>query len=106
MNQQQKLQSFETFQVFIMGTTVYLVCIVVAPLAQPAVAQGDNITLPITYTGQVVQGDDSQSCPSVEQKEMVRNEVDNATQTLLRESVVPALQATISCGGCSLPQHV
>ena len=91
------------------------VCIAVASfvvLAQPAVAsfvvsfqpagtQGANTTLPLTYPGQVLRGDGSQSetCPSVEQREIVRNEVDNATKRLLQESVVPALQLTIFCGG-------
>ena len=88
----------------IMCFTVNLlsVCIAVASFAvlvQLAVAQGANTTLPLTYPGQVLQGDVSQTCPSEGQLEMVRNEVDNATQRLLRESVVPALQATIFCGG-------
>ena len=85
-----------------MGTFVYLVCIVVASfavLAQSAVAQGANTTLPITYPGQVLQGDGSQSCPSGEQREIARNVVKNATRGLLRESVVPALQQNFSCGG-------
>ena len=69
-----------------MGTFVYLVCIAVASftiLAQPAVAQGANAQPPLTYPGQVLQGDGSQTCPSEEQREMVRNEVDNATLSLL-----------------------
>ena len=88
----------------VMGTFVYqyLICIVVAAtfavLVQPAVAQGVNTTLPLTSTGQVLQGDGSQTCPSEEQREGVRNEVDNTTLSLLRESVVPLLQ-TFSCGG-------
>ena len=52
---------------FIMETLVYLVFIVVASftvLLQPAVAQGANTTLPLTYPGQVLQGDGSQTCPS------------------------------------------
>ena len=51
-----------------MGTLVYFVCIAVASfavLAQPAVAQGANTTLPLT--GQVLQGESSQICPSEEQ---------------------------------------
>ena len=89
-----------------MGT---LLCIAVASfavLAQPAVAQGVNTTLPLTYPGQVVQGDGSQTCPSEEQREIVRNEVKNTTRRLLRESVVPILQANMTqlptehpCGG-------
>ena len=53
-----------------METLVYLVCIAVASfavLAQPAVAQGANTTLPLTYPGQVLQGDGSQICSSEEQ---------------------------------------
>ena len=38
-----------------------------AVLAQPAVAQGANTTFPLTYPGQVLQGDSSQICPSEEQ---------------------------------------
>ena len=82
-----------------MKTFIYLVIIAVASfavLAQPAVAQGANTTLPITYPGQVLQGDGSQSCPSEEQREIARNEVKNATRGLLRGSVVPLLQP---CGG-------
>ena len=80
------------------------ICIAVASfviLAQPAVAQGANTTLPLTYSGQVLQGDGSQTCPSEEQREMLRNEINNATQSLLRESVVPQLstQPSYSCGG-------
>ena len=84
-----------------METVIYLVCIAVASftvLAQPAVAQGANGTLPITYSGEVVPGDGSQTCPSEEQLEIERNKVDNATLSLLRESVVPLLQG-YSCGG-------
>ena len=56
--------------------------------------------LPLTYPAQVLQGDGSQTCPSEEQQEMVRNE--NATQSLLSEIVVPILQSymyAFSCGG-------
>ena len=83
-----------------METVVYLVCIAVASfavLAQPAVAQGANTTLPLTYPGWVLQADGSQTCPSEEQREMVQNEVDNAILSLLRESVIPLLR--YSCGG-------
>ena len=83
-----------------MGTLVYLICIAVASfaaLAQPAVAQGTNTTLPLTYPGQVLQGDGSQTCPSEEQQE-IRDEVKNATQRLLRESILPLLRG-YSCGG-------
>ena len=89
----------------VMGALVYLICIAVASfavLAQPAVAQGANITLPLTYPGQVLQGDGSQTCPSETQRGITRNEVKNATQRLLRESIVPLLQANLTqhpCGG-------
>ena len=84
---------------------MYLICIAVASfaiLAQPAVAQGANTTLPLIYPGQVLQGDGSQTCPSEEQQERVRNEVRNDTRRLFRESVVPLLQANATehpCGG-------
>ena len=83
---------------------MYLICIVVASfavLAQPVVAQGANTTLPLTYSGQVLQGDSSQTCHSEAQRERVRNEVDNATLSLLQETVLPLLQQTLdfSCGG-------
>ena len=61
---------------------VYLVCVAAAcfvALAQPVVAQEANTTLPLTYPGQVLQGDGSQTSPSEEQQERVKNEVDNAT---------------------------
>ena len=80
-----------------------LICKAVASfavLAQPAVAQGTNATLPLTYPGQVLQGDGSQTCPSGAQRGIARNEVRNGTRSLLQESVVPLLQLqNISCGG-------
>ena len=92
-----------------MGTFVYLVCIAVASfvvLAQPAIAQGANTTLPLTYPGLVLQGDGSQTCPSEEQREVLRNEIKNAARSLLSESVVPLVQANMTqlptehpCGG-------
>ena len=86
-----------------MGAFVYLVCIAVASftvLAQPAVAQEASATLPLTYSGEIVPGDGSQTCPSEEQREIERNKVDNATLCLLRESVLPLLQGYMySCGG-------
>ena len=81
-----------------METLICLICIAVASfavLALPAVAQGANT---LTYPGQVLQGDGNQTCPSEAQRERVRNEVDNATLRLLRETVVPLLQG-YSCGG-------
>ena len=77
---------------------IYIAVASFAVLVQPAVAQGANTTLPLTYPGQVLQGDGSQTCPSEEQREIVRNEIRNATQRLLQESVVPLLQV-FSCGG-------
>ena len=84
-----------------MGTIVYLTCVAVASLtilAQPAVAQGANTTLPLTYPGQVLQGVDNQTCPSEDQQEIARNKVKTATQRLLRESIVPELRVFF-CGG-------
>ena len=84
-----------------MGTLVCIICIAVASfavLAQPAVAQGANTTLPLTYPAQVLQGDGNQTCPSEAQRGITRNEVKNAAQSLLRESVVPLYQL-YSCGG-------
>ena len=84
-----------------METVVYLVCIAVASftvLAQPAVAQGANTALPLTYPNQVLQSDHSQTCPSEEQQEIARSEIKNATQSLLVEKVIPLLQ-NYSCGG-------
>ena len=82
-----------------MNTLVYLIVIAVASfavLAQPAVAQGAHFT----YPAQVLQGEGSQTCPSEEQQERVRNEVDNDTERLLQESVVPLLWLqAFSCGG-------
>ena len=91
-----------------MGTFVYLAFIAVASfvvLAHPAVAQGTNATLPLTYPAQVLQGG-SQICPSEERQETLRNEIRNATHSLLGESVVPILQGNMTqlptehpCGG-------
>ena len=83
-----------------METLVYLTCIAVASiavLAQSAVAQRANTTLPLIYPGQVLQGDGSQTCTSEAQRERVRNEVDGATLSLLRKSVLPLLRNI--CGG-------
>ena len=91
-----------------METLVYIVYIVVASfavLAQPAVTQGANTTLPLTYPGQVLQGDDNQTCPSEEYQERVRNSVKNHAQSLFQESVVPLLQ-DYSCGGSTGWRHV
>ena len=84
-----------------MKTFVNLVCIAVAGftiLAQPAVAQGANTSVPLTYPGRVLEGGGSQTCPSEEQREIARREIKNATRSLLRESVIPLLQS-YSCGG-------
>ena len=75
-----------------MGTYIHLVCITVASyavLAQPAVAQRANTTLPLTYPGQILQGDGSQTCPSEVQQGITRDEVKSATQRLL-SSTSPA----------------
>ena len=84
-----------------MGVFVYFVCIAVAGfgiVAQPAVAQGVNLTLPLTYPGRVLQEDGSQTCSS-ETREMLRNEITNAERRLVRESPIPLLH--YSCGGSS-----
>ena len=78
--------------------SVYIAVASFAILAQPAVAQGANTTLPLTYPARVLHRDNSQTCPSEEQEEILRNEVDNATLSLLQESVIPLLQG-YSCGG-------
>ena len=77
-----------------MGTLVYLIIAVAsfAVLVQPPVAQK------VTYPSQVLQGDGGQTCHAEQQKERVRNEVDTAMLSLLRETVVPLLQ-NFSCGG-------
>ena len=78
-----------------MGTIVYLTCVAVASLTilvRPAVAQGVNTTLPLTYPAQVLQGVDNQTCPSEDQREIARNRIKTAAQRLLRESIVPELQ--------------
>ena len=87
-----------------MGFRMYLSCIALASftvLAQPSVAQGGDTTLPLTYPGQVLQGDGSQTCPSEERRQMLRNEIKNATQTLLGESVATLLQASPADHPCS-----
>ena len=84
-----------------MGTLVYLICVAVvsfAVLAQPVVARGTNTKLLHAYSGQVLQGDGSQTCHSGGQRERVRNEVDTATLSLLQESIVPLLH-NFSCRG-------
>ena len=84
-----------------MGTPVHLICIAVASfavVAQSAVAQGANTTLPLNYPGQVLQGNSSQTCHSEVHRERVRNGVDSATLKLIRESVVPLLQ-NFTCSG-------
>ena len=73
---------------------IYVAVASFAVLAQPAVAQGTNTTLPLTYPAQVLQGDGSQTCPSEVQREITRNEVDSEIFRLVQESVVPLLQAT------------
>ena len=69
------------------GNLLCYLCIAVASFAVLTVAQGANTTLPLIYPGQVLQGDSSQTCHSEAQRERVRNEVDNATLSLLQESV-------------------
>ena len=76
-----------------------LICIAVAGfalLAQPAVAQAANTTLPISYPA--LQGEGNQTCSSKE----LRNNVYIGTRSLLQESVAPLLQTVrqnFICGG-------
>ena len=81
---------------------MYIICIAVASfavLAQPAAAQGGNTTLPLTYPGQVLQGNGSQTCHSEAQRERVRNEVDSEIMRLVQETIVPLLQLhNFTCG--------
>ena len=80
----------------VMGTLVNFICIVVASFAIQA--QRADTTLPLAYPAQVLQGDGSQTCPTEEQEENTRKEIENATLILLQDSVVPLLQ-NFSCGG-------
>ena len=86
--------------------SVYIAVASFAILAQPAVAQGANSTLPLTYPGRVLHRDNSQTCPSEEQEEILRNEIDNETLSLLRESVILLLWWVNWLETCSLPQHI
>ena len=84
-----------------MGTLLCLICIAVANfvvLGQPSAAQRANTTLLLTYPGQILQADGRQTCHSEGQRKRVRNEVDSAMLSLLRESAVPLLQ-NFSCRG-------
>ena len=87
----------------VMAALVCLVCMSVASfvvLAHPAVAQGASITSPLTYRGRILQGVENQTCPSVEHREIARNEIETAARSLLRDSIVPDLQSyTFVCGG-------
>ena len=56
---------------------VYLAVASFAILAQLAFAQGANSTLPLIYPARVLHRDSSQTCPSEEQEEILRNEIDN-----------------------------
>ena len=79
-----------------MATVVYLAFMAVASfvvLAQPAGAQGSSTTLPLTYRARVLQSVDNQTCPSEEHREIARDEINTATRSLLRHSVVPDLQS-------------
>ena len=87
---------------------MYRYCIAVASfavLAQPALAQRASTTLPLTYTGEVLQGDGSQTCHSEAQRERVRNEVDNATLRLLQESVVHLLKTQLPTGPSTVAEY-
>jgi len=67
--QRESQLSFEASQTLLPGVMRALVCLIIAVttvLAQPAVAQGANTTLPLTYPGQVLQEYDNQTCPPEE----------------------------------------
>ena len=79
-------------------TEIFIAVASFAFLAQVAVTKGANTTLPLTYPGQVLQVAGNQTCPSEEQEEIVRNEIDNVTLSILRQSLTHILQH-YSCGG-------
>ena len=85
--------------------SVYIAVASFAILAQLTFAQEANSTLPLTYPARVLHRDNSQTCPSEEQEEILRNEIDNETLSLLREPVLPLLQR-YSCGGSTGWRHV
>ena len=65
--------------------------------AQPAAAQEqqENATLPISYPATVLEGN-SESCASIEEREMARTQFCEDIRKLLRDVVIPSL---IPCGG-------
>ena len=82
-----------------MAAFVYLICVAsFTVLAQPAVVQGADTALPLTYPAKVLQGDGNQTCPSEEQRDIARNRVKSTTGRLLQESIIPDLQVFL-CDG-------
>ena len=90
-----------------METSFYLICTAVASFAitaQPPVVQGANTTgpAPLIYCGPVLQSVDNQTCPSEEHREIARKEINTATRSLLRDSILPSIvpdqSYTFICG--------
>ena len=63
---------------------------------QPAAAQEqqENATLPISYPPTVLEGD-SESCASIEEREMARTQIREDIREILRDVVIPSFP----CGG-------
>ena len=68
--------------------------------AQPATAQEqqENATLPISYPPTVLEGD-SESCASIEEREMARTQICEDIRGSLRDVVIPTLDIVTPCGG-------
>ena len=68
--------------------------------AQPAAAQEqqENATLPISYPPTVLEGD-SESCASIEEREMAGTQIREDIHEILRDVVIPSLDIVIPCGG-------
>ena len=64
--------------------------------AQPAAAQEqqENATLPISYPPTVLESD-SESCASIEEREMARTQICEDIRGILRDVIIPSIQ----CGG-------
>ena len=71
-----------------------------ALIAQPAAAQEqqENATLPISYPATVLEGD-SETCASIEEREMVGTQIREDIREILRDVVIPSLDIVIPCGG-------
>ena len=73
---------------------IWIAVATIAVLAQPAVVQKANTTLPIVYPARILERDGSQTC-SPEEQERVRNEIKAESLTLLQSQ----LPTENSCGG-------